>query len=85
MGKDEMKLKIGSNFLKGMISKIITKTLVKKLGYKVDVKIEDLDAEIDGSDVKLNISVGANMKYSELTKILNVIADLCEKENKESE
>lgn len=73
MGKDEMKLKIGSNFLKGMISKIITKTLVKKLGYKVDVKIEDLDAEIDGSDVKLNISVGANMKYSELTKILNGI------------
>lgn len=73
MGKDEMKLKIGSNFLKGMISKIITKTLVKKLGYKIDIKVEGLDAELDGSDVKLNITVGANMKYSELTKILNVI------------
>lgn len=73
MEKDEMRLKVSSNLLKGMISKIITKTLVKKLGYKIDIKIESLDAEIDGSDVKLNVSVGANMKYSELTKILNGI------------
>lgn len=68
---DEMKLKLGSNLMKGIISKIITNFIVKKLGYKIDVKIEGFDAELDGCDVKINANISANMKYSELTKLIS--------------
>ena len=65
-----MKIKLGSKFMKGLVSKIITSTIRKKLGYKVDVNVEGFSVEIDGSDVRVNANVTANMKYSELTNII---------------
>ena len=40
---DEMKIKLSTNFMRGLVSKLISKTIYKKLGYKIDIQLNDLD------------------------------------------
>lgn len=70
---DEIKFKLSNILTKRIVSKLISKVFYKKYGYKVDIRINELDIwSIDcDTDIKLNIE--AKLKSDEFKKILKSI------------
>lgn len=70
---DEMKIKLSTKFMRNLISKIISKTIYKKLGYRVNIQLNGLDASMNNGDVTVKLNAEANLKYDELIKIINSV------------
>ena len=70
---DEMRIKLSTNFMKSIVSKLISRTIYKKYGYKVNVHIEDLDVwSIDG-ETTIKVNVEANLKRDDFIKLMKNI------------
>lgn len=65
---DEMK--IVSKFTTGMISKLLKVMLHKKLGYDMDIRLNEVTAKIDNGKTHIHLDVDAELEKDELTKIL---------------
>ncbi len=63
-------LKIGSKFMKSVISKVIRMAVRKKYGYEIDIRIEELNAVIIDGKAHIHLNADADMNKDELTKIL---------------
>lgn len=50
------KLIINSNFTRGIISRLIKRTMKKKFGNNIDIQIEDLEVSINDDIVKVKMS-----------------------------
>lgn len=70
---DEMKLKLTTGFMRNIVSKLLARYIYKKTGYKVDIKLNDLDIKyVDGeTELKTNVEIKLNSK--EFTKIIKSI------------
>ena len=66
---DEMKLKLSTRFMRGVASKLIARLIYKKLGYKVDIQINDLDVNVIDGDTNINTNVEIKLKSEEFMKI----------------
>ena len=70
---DEMRIKLKTNFMKKMVSKLISRAIYKKTGYKVNIQLNDIDFwSIDG-DTTIKLNVEANLKSEEFNKIIKSI------------
>lgn len=67
---DEMKLKLSTKFMRNFIAKLISKTIYKKFGYKVDIQINDLAISIINGETKVSTNVEMSMNGEEFTKIV---------------
>lgn len=67
---DEMKLKLSTKFMKNMLSKIITKALYKKLGYKVNIQLNDINVEFIDGETNIHADVDLKLDKDEFTKIV---------------
>lgn len=70
---DEMRLKLSTSFIRGIVSKLIAKSIYKKYGYKVDIKLEDLDVWAIDGDTTIKVNVEAKLKSDEFKKIVKSI------------
>lgn len=68
---DEMN--IVSKFTTVMISKIAKKVLRKKLGYDIDVQLNEIKASIADGKTHIHMDVDAELSKEELLKILKNI------------
>ena len=68
---DEMK--IVSKFTTGMISKLLKMMLRKKLGYDIDIKLNEVTAKIYDGKTHIHLDADAELGKEELTKILKSI------------
>lgn len=68
---DEMN--IVSKFTTVMISKIAKKVLRKKLGYNVDIQLNEIKASIADGKTHIHLDVDAELSKEELMKILKNI------------
>lgn len=70
---DEMRIRLSTKFMRGIAAKLISRSIYKKFGYKVDVQINDLDVwNIDG-ETSLKLNVEAKLKSEEFNKIMKSI------------
>ena len=67
---DEMFIKLKTNFMKKIVSKLLTKAIQNKLGYKINIKISDLEAELNNGEITLNVNLEAKMEERDFLKIL---------------
>ena len=67
---DEMKLKLSTKFMKGMVSKLIAKALYKKLGYKVDIQLNDINVEFIDGETSIHADVDLRLDKEEFTKFI---------------
>lgn len=67
---DEMKIKLGTKFMRGMVSKIVSKLIYKKTGYKVDIQLNDLDVSVINGDTTVKVNMEAKLKSEEFNKII---------------
>lgn len=68
---DEMK--IVSKFTTNMMSKLIKMVLRKKLGYNIDILLNEVKASINDGKTHVHLDVDAELDKDELTKILKNI------------
>lgn len=67
---DEMKLKLSTRFMKNMVSKLISRMIYKKYGYKVDIQLKELDVSIIDGETHIGTNVEITLNSSEFTKIV---------------
>ena len=68
---DEMKF--NSKFTRMLLSKLAKGVLHKKLGYNVDIQLNELNASISDEKAHVHVSIDADMSKEELMKILKKI------------
>ena len=67
---DELKIAINSAFMKRIVKTVLSKVIEKKLGYKIDVQINEIKADVTGGIVKLHLDMDGQMTTDELSKLL---------------
>lgn len=65
---DEMKIK--SAFMTNLISKLIRKTILKKIGYDVNIRLKDVGVSLSEEKAKVHFEIDAEMDKNELLKLL---------------
>lgn len=70
---DEMKLTLRTRFMRNIVAKLISKTIEKKLGYKVKIQLNDLDVDIVGGETKISTSLELKVDSQEFKKIIKSI------------
>lgn len=66
-------VKIVSKFTRSVISKLIKAVLHKKLGYNVDIQLNEVNATITDGKTHVHLDVDAELSREELLKILKNI------------
>ena len=72
---DMFMLKISTKFMKGVMSKIISRKVYKKLGYKVDIQLNDVQIDTTDSDIKIHIDVDGKMNKTEFDRLMEKIGE----------
>lgn len=67
---DELKIAINSAFMKRIIKTVLSKVIEKKLGYKIDIQINEIKADVNGGAVKLHLDIDGQTTTDELSKLL---------------
>ena len=61
---DEMKIKLKSTFMRGIVKKLITNSMKKKFGVKPDIELNGL--EIERVDNKIHIHINADVELTDV-------------------
>lgn len=67
---DELKLILGTKFMRGIITKILAKAILKKTGYHVDIDLNEIRAEAVDGKVHLHMNVDAAIDTNDLVDII---------------
>lgn len=70
---DELKLKLSTKLMRGIIGKLISRTLYKKYGYKMDIRINEIEVEMVDEKVRLHINVDTEVNKNDLASVLDSI------------
>lgn len=66
-------MKIVSGFLRGIISKIATVTVRKKLGCEVKVQVNGVEAKVVDGKTHVHLDLDAEMEKEELLRLLKKV------------
>ena len=67
---DELKIAINSAFMKRIVKTVLSKAIEKKLGYKIDIQINEIKADVTGGVVELHLDIDGQTTTDELSKLL---------------
>lgn len=70
---DEMKVKLSTKFMRGIVAKLISKAIQKKLGCKIDIQLNDLDISVIDGETKILTNVELKLESKEFMKIMKAI------------
>lgn len=77
---DEMKLKLSTKFMRGIVAKLVSRAIYKKLGYKVNITLNELDITMVDGETKILTSVEMKCNSDEFKKIMKGIEAEAESE-----
>lgn len=67
---DEMLIKLRTKFMRSIVSKLISKSIQSKTGYKVNIRFNDLEAIYYDGEIIVNANLEARIDKQEFVKIL---------------
>lgn len=67
---DELKLILNTKFMRGMVTKIITKAIFKKTGYQVDIGLNEISVEVVDGKAHLHVNADVVVNTSDLLDIV---------------
>lgn len=70
---DEMKLNLGSKFMRKMVSKLISKYLSKRIGSKVTLDLNALNVRFDDGDTVIKTDLELRMYKHEFRRLMKKI------------
>lgn len=66
-------VRIVSKFTRNVISKLLKMTLRKKLGYNINIQLNEVNATVTDGKTHVHLDVDAELDKDELMKILKTI------------
>lgn len=66
-------MKITSGFTRGIVSRLISRSLSKKLGYNIDIQVNGLEVTVIDGQTKAHLDADLAIGKDELTNILKNI------------
>lgn len=70
---DEMRVKLSTKFMRNIVAKLISRLVYKKLGYKIDIQLNDLEVNFIDGDTKLITNVELKLSNEEFKSIIKDI------------
>lgn len=70
---DEMKIKLSTRLMRGFVSKLIAKAIYKKTGYKVDIRLNELDVKVIDGEANIATNLEVKIDNEEFMKIIKSI------------
>ena len=67
---DEMKLKLSTKFMRGIVAKLVSKAIFKKFGCEVNIQINEIEITTHDGKVYLHANVDGEMSNDEFKKII---------------
>lgn len=67
---DELKLSLSTKFMRGIVTKIISKAIYKKTGYNIDIELNEIKLETIDGKVRVHANVDAEIKNEDLMSII---------------
>ena len=71
---DEMKLKLTTKFMRNVLAKLIARAIHKKMGYKIDIQLNDLDVSMIDGETSISTNVEVKMSSEEFMKLMKSIS-----------
>lgn len=68
---DELKVKLSTRFMRNIVSKLLSKLIYKKFGYKIDIRINELDIRMIDGDTNVSTHVELKLNNKEFNKIVH--------------
>lgn len=72
---DELKLNLSSKLMRGIVTKLISKAVYKKTGYKIGIELNNINVEVINGRAHIHINADAEIDNDELMKIVKTIKD----------
>lgn len=72
---DMFMLKLSTKFMKGIVAKIISRNIYKKLGYRIDIQLNDVQVDMIDGDVKIHINADTKMNKTEFDRLVKKIVE----------
>ena len=70
---DEMKLRLSTKFMKGIIAKCIAKAIFNKTGRNVDVLLNEIEVKAVDGKMHIHVNVDAEITNEEFVKLIQSI------------
>lgn len=70
---DELKLKLSTRLMRGIVSKLITRAIRKKYGCKVTIHLNELDLNVIDGDANIKVNAEVLMDNKEFTDIMKKV------------
>ena len=67
---DELKMSLSTKFMKGIVTKIISKAILKKTGYNINIQLNEIKLETVGGKVCLHADVDAEINNEDFINII---------------
>lgn len=70
---DVLKLKLSTKFMRSMVANLISKALYKKLGYNIDILLNEIEVKNEDGKILVHVDADAEVDNGEFVKILKSI------------
>lgn len=70
---DMLKMNLSTKFMRGVVAKLIAKTLFKKFGYQIDIQIDEIEIEAVDGKIRLHADLYAETDNKEFVKLIKDI------------
>jgi len=70
---DEMKLKLSTRFMRGVLAKLISRRVKKVYGYKIDIFFSEIDLDMLDGQTHVHMNVDLDLSSDEFKKIMKAI------------
>ena len=70
---DEMKIKLSTKLMRGIVAKIASKVILKKFGFKPEIQLNGISIEKINDKVHLHIDVDADVEEKDLLKVTRLV------------
>ena len=67
---DELKMSLSTKFMKGIVTKIISKAILKKTGYNINIQLNEIKLETVDGKVCLHADVDAAINNEDFINII---------------
>ena len=67
---DELKMSLSTKFMKGIVTKIISKAILKKTGYNINIQLNEIKLETVDGKVCLHADVDAEISNEDFINII---------------
>ena len=66
---DEMKIKLSTKFMRGMVAKVLIKVIFSKFGVRPEITVNGLEAELKDGKIRFHIDMDGEIDEDVLLKI----------------